>query len=152
MPASPEIRALVAMADAARRRPRDPLTFGTVRGAIAWYARQGARLGHPHGLHPRTSRGPDGRHHLVQVDGGRGGRLDDVLATLLTLHAAIERVRCATQPQHYRAWHLVRVEGQQQNHAAEAVGASEASVSRWVGRIDADLRPALAEAGMMAHG
>lgn len=150
MPASPEIREILARAEAAQRRPRGPLEFGSVRGIAAWYARSRARMGRPHGLHPRTSRGSDGREYLVQVDGGRGGHLDDVLAGLLTVHAILEDARGGeATPQQWRAWWLVRVEGYQQNEAAEMVGASEASVSRWLGRIDRALRPTLEAAGML---
>ena len=150
MPASPEIRALVAMADAKRRRPRGRGEFASVRGLLNWYARARAKAGNAGGMNPRTATATDGSQHLVRVDGGRRGDYADSMAAMITVDRAIVRIRATELPQHFRAWWLVRIEDRPQNETAKAVGASEASVSRWVHRIDGALAPTLREAGMLA--
>lgn len=140
MGATTEQRKTFERAERSRTRRRGPLEFGSVRGLMSWFARSRAKAGGAHGMHPRTQTGADGRQHYIQVDGGRGGDYSDVMAGLITIHAAIDAMRReAGASQHFRAWWLVRVEGRQQNKTAKAVGASEASVSRWVGRLDGEL-------------
>jgi DNA-directed RNA polymerase specialized sigma24 family protein len=43
----------------------------------------------PQGMHPRTQRAPDGSQVTIQVDGGRGGDLDEVFAVLTSINKAL---------------------------------------------------------------
>jgi len=76
------------------------ITFRSVRAALEWFWRTRERMSSPHGMHPRHEIGPDGKAVIVSVDGGRGGDLDDVHATALTIARALARLEL-DNPQAY---------------------------------------------------
>lgn len=65
------------------RRP-GALTFGSPREALEWYFAARRRMSAPQGMHVSTDRAMVG-----QVDGGRGGDIDNVHATMSTIGAAL---------------------------------------------------------------
>lgn len=87
--------ALVAMAEEriqARRNiaAQGSLTFRSPEDALAWWGAATMRMGGPQGMHPRTETARDGAQVHVSVDGGRGGDLAEVHATLADIGAALD--------------------------------------------------------------
>lgn len=80
-----------AARDLARTRPDEDngLQFGSVKHALRFTFERGQAMQAPLPQHPRGYRAPDGSTVVVRVDGGRGGSIDDVHATLLTVAAAL---------------------------------------------------------------
>jgi hypothetical protein len=84
------------------RRAYDGLTFASVERCLAWFFPMREKMQSPKGMHPR------GEEHLgelviLDIEGGRGGDMDEVLATLSTVGAALEQLRQDIP----RAWEVV---------------------------------------------
>lgn len=142
-----------AEAEVARRRPGS-VTFRSTREAIARYYELRAVLAGPKGMHPQTWPAADGSRVRVSVDGGRGGDLDGVLAFVASVGAAIQAAcrRDATMEQAARRMWMVTaryagIEGEAppggakgqpwtQSQIAGALGCSQQTVSRELGRIE----------------
>lgn len=76
-----------------RRRPDDGITFRSVHAALGWYFEAKERMKGPKGRHPAGETARDGSTVVVRVDGGKGGDLDDVFATMLTIEMALARLK-----------------------------------------------------------
>lgn len=86
-------RDLTAATAELRRRSQAGTCFASVRHALRYYFERGEAMQHPLAQHPRGHQAPDGSTVYLQVDGGRGGDIDDVLATLQTIHTAMVELR-----------------------------------------------------------
>ena len=125
--------ALFHEAEFARKRAdraSDGLRFPSVLAALGWYWEKRATLSSPQGMHPRTSRGPDGRQVWGLVEGGRGGDFDEVLATVTTIGRALARLH-EDFPMAYRALVLTARDGRSQAKAAQMMGVSQGRRRIW---------------------
>lgn len=75
------------------RRAQGSATFRSVRAALGWFFAAEMRFRGPQGVSPRGEVGPDGNTHIVSVDGGKGGDLDEALATQATIRMALGRLQ-----------------------------------------------------------
>lgn len=66
--------------------------FRSVAAALRWYFEARERMAGPNPAAPMTDTAPDGSQVHVRVDGGRGGDIDGVLATMSTIGTALERI------------------------------------------------------------
>lgn len=85
-------------AERAAAAKKERLTFPSVRACLGWYFEARERMQSPKGMHLRTEAANEGRADtrvLLRVDGGSGGDLDEVLATLATVTMALEKVQKA---------------------------------------------------------
>lgn len=147
-----------------QERYRSPLTFGTVKGALAFYSRQRLASSSAPTVTPRTTRRHTGfdckgrsrwEDVRVSVDGSRGATREDVLAVLVTIHDAIRQV-AAEDPGHWRAVDLTQIRGDPetgrlltQKEAARKLNADQSTVSRWIGRMERGLLAPLKSAGVV---
>lgn len=103
---------------ALERRQQQHLTFHNVRDAVRWYCETRPRMSSANALHPKTEKVDDfGTRVPINVDGGRGGDLDETLATLATVTAALDRLRVYNP-----TWHQVVL--------AKGCGESQAVIGR----------------------
>lgn len=93
-----------AIADEARAaqqlRASDDLSFGSVKHAAKMMFERAPSMQAPLTQHPRGYPAADGSTVYLQVDGGRGGSIDDVLATLQTTHAAFAALAARSRVAH----------------------------------------------------
>lgn len=75
------------------RRTDDGLQFASVRHALGFLFERGPSMQTALGRHPRGHQAADGSTVVLSVDGGRGGSIDDVLATLQTIHDALHQLK-----------------------------------------------------------
>jgi hypothetical protein len=119
---------------AKRRR----IVFGSVRAAVGWYVETSLRMREAHGLHPRTEKIDDfGTRVPVDVDGGQGGDLDELLATLATMSKAFDRLE-----EYNPTFHRVALSyggGESQAEIGKAIGQSPRIVSDYLARGEAFL-------------
>ena len=127
----------------AARRVDDGLRFRDVRHAMQWYFESRERISSPSGVRPRTERARDGSHVVVNVDGNRAANLDDVMATLATLNAAVER--CGRHCARGMPMLAMMVQGQSQAAIASESGLSQQTVSNEIGRAISFLAGSLGE-------
>lgn len=133
--------------DAAKRQTSDGLTFASVRRAAQWYVEARGRMASASGCHPRTSRAADGTEVVLDVDGGKPTSRDEVLATLYTVHGAIEAARV-----HYPEGvdYLLRSHtGETQSDIARATQKSQQTISIAIGKAEAYLVGRLGAAGVL---
>lgn len=99
----PDVDELVRRADAARlRRSTVGMSFSSVARALAWYFPARERMSSPKSMTPRTHpTGRDGERVMVRVDGGTGGDLDDVLATLVSIGQALGQLKTWDDQMHH---------------------------------------------------
>jgi hypothetical protein len=93
----PEADATFERAEAAlkARREGDRTASSSVRKTLAWYFETRERMQAPNGMHPKTDcvSLATGERARIQVDGGKGGDLDGILADVATIGAAIETAK-----------------------------------------------------------
>lgn len=145
---SPRAADDVALADEALARDSGQ-GFRSVEHALDWYWHTRDRMQSPHGMWPRTETHPDtGEEVRVVVDGGRGGDLDGVHATLKTIHDVLEELR-HDEPQQLAV--LVRHlrDGKSITAVGQEVGLSTATVSGLHWRGHAYLRGRLRGEGVV---
>lgn len=124
-----------------QRRQRGGLTFRSARAAVTWYYEARERLQAAHNLHPRGEIHKGEVVHL-NVDGGTGGDLDEVLATLLTISTALGDLQ-RHLPYSARALELTLCDGLPQKESAKRLNCSQQQVSIEVGRAESFLAGAL---------
>lgn len=132
---------------AIRRQTSDGLTFATVRKSLQWFVEARGRMATASGCHPRASRAADGSMVVVDVDGGKPTSRDEVLATLATVHAAIEDARV-----HYPEGvdYLIRTHtGETQSDIARVTQKSQQTISIAIGKAEAFLVGRLGAAGVL---
>jgi hypothetical protein len=126
-------------ANAALAEKRRKLTFRSVRHAMRWYAETYPRRQSAHGLHPRTEQVDDfgTRVPMHDIDGGPGGDLDEVLATLATITAALDRLRVYNPRLHLVVISIAA--GESQESIGRSIGQSQRIVSYMLGKAEAFL-------------
>lgn len=140
---------LAANATVQRRAHARGVTFTGVRHALQWWGEARGRMQAPNGLHPKTvGVGQGGGYRgdeqvLLQVDGGRGGDIDDVLATLQSVQAGIDRAR-AEHPRGTEALIQTVVYGKSQASLADAWKLDQGTLSRQIGLAENYLKGFLA--------
>lgn len=82
-----------AEAERTRRDSANGLQFPSVWHALAFMHHRGDAMQGALGRHPRGETAIDGTTVVLSVDGGRGGSIDDVLATLQTIANALADLR-----------------------------------------------------------
>lgn len=142
------------------RRAQERLRFGSVSGALAWYARSRPAASAAKSARPRTWTLPNQQVVLVPVDGGApGGTHEDVLALLLTVGDLLERLR-RERPAYVEALeylHGIRElpgwtpnpQGVTQAEVAKALGISQSTVSRWSGWCEDRMAAVLQSEGIL---
>lgn len=144
-------------AEAALAARRGGKSFANVRAALAWYYETRERLQTANPRHPHTEpapyRGELGESRsdtrvLVQVDGGKGGDMDDILATLLDIQRAIREAARAF-PRGMDTLYLLITTTQTQGHIADQHKVSQASLSVEIGKVESHLKGALTFAGIV---
>lgn len=147
-------------AEDARKRQitlRTGRTFKSVRAAISWWVEARERMSAPKSPAPHTEPAPYARvgghcrsdtRVLVQVEGGRGGDLDDVLATITTIGQAMAAADRDVRP---GAGFLLRVcrDGVTFAKLAEERDVSSSTVSAEIGRAESYLLALLKSAGIV---
>ena len=122
-------------------------TFASVRAAVSWWVEARERLSAPNSPHRHTEAAPYARiggrsrpdtRVLVQVEGGKGGDLDGVLATVATIGEAF---RAADRDIGRGANALLRVvrDGLTYAKLGEEWNASPSTVSAEIGRAESYL-------------
>jgi hypothetical protein len=128
------------------RRVRSGLCFPSVRHALRFYFERGQSMQAPLGMHPRGQIAPDGSVVYVDVDGGRGGDIHEVLSTLQTIHDAMVELRLSSPVQfellvrHVRDGDTYAALGKAANCAASTVsadlGKAESFLLGWLRRSE----------------
>lgn len=153
------------------RRYSEPLRFGTVRGALAWYARTRGPAQSPRGPTGlrlvQRCKGFDARgvplyeEVLAQAGGSQGVTLEDVRLGLLVMERELSRLR-DLQPGRVRALSLTLLDGDPdgaarregrlyltQEEAAHRLNCSQQTVSDWIAWCERQLLRPLVEAGLV---
>ena len=142
----------VRRADAERsRRGSGVRTFASVRHALAFYFERSEAMQAPLGQHPRGQTAPDGSQVFVDTDGGRGGDLDELLATLQTIHQAMHELRLAEPVQHHLLVLYVR-DGVSMGELAKRGKRAQSTVSAELGRAEGFLLGWLRRAEVVIPG
>lgn len=133
---SPAAAVDLAIAEAMleRRRRASGRTFSSVNFALEWFWRMREAMQSPQGLHPRGEP-VAGTNQVVwvNVDGGKGGDLDEVLVTLSTIGAALEELR-HHNPVGHGILLLSELEGKTLRAIAEKTGLSVGKCSYELGK------------------
>lgn len=154
---SPAFQLTYQRAEEAIERRRARLTFPTARRALGWMFEAGLKMQAPHGMHPKTSPvsvmvdglpRPTDERVLVQVEGGEGGDLDEVFATLSTINRALNDCQ-RDFPRGCSALVLIVRDGRSQASIADEHKLSQTTVSAEVGKADAYLTGVLRAAGVL---
>lgn len=144
-------------AEAALAARREGKSFASVRAALGWYYEARQRLQAPNPRHPHTEpapyRGELGESRsdtrvLIQVDGGKGGDMDDILATLLDIQRAVEEASRA-HPRGMETLYLLVTTPRTQGQIADLYKVSQASLSVEIGKVESHLKGALTFAGIV---
>lgn len=133
------------------RRARSGLVFPSIRHALRFYFERGPSMQAPLGMHPRGQIAPDGSVVFVDVDGGVGGDIDDVHATLVTIHAAMVELLVAYPVQHALLVRHVR-DGATFGDLGKVANCSPSTVSASVGRAESFLLGWLRRAEIVIAG
>jgi hypothetical protein len=129
-------------AERSRARQQDNgLTFRSVRHALQWHYEARDRVSSGAGVHPRGQRAANGQTVVISVDGGRSVERDEVLATLSTIHGAIEGAAKA-HPEGMR-WLARQIQGESQADIAKLAQKPQSSISVAIGKAEAYIRGAL---------
>lgn len=123
----------LARADHATR-PRDKKTFRSVRDALGWYFETRERMQSPNGMHPRGEKTATGEVVVLDVDGGQGSSLEDILCTLSTIGTMLEQLKREQGME--RAFPAVCLWGMGTPYStiAEKLGVSTSTASAEVGK------------------
>lgn len=127
------------------------LTFGSMRHALGFYFERGEAMSAPVGCHPRGEKAPDGTTVVVQVDGGRGGSIDDVHATLQTIRQAMADLQAEDRLAHDMIVIHLR-DGKSQAETGKAFGMSASSAQVHLGRAIGFLTGWLRREGVVRPG
>lgn len=85
-------------AEKRRRSEADGLTFGSLGSCLSFTFERAEAMQGAQGVFPRTELAPDGSNVYVDVDGGKGGSIDEIHATLQTVRQALGAL-AASDPQ-----------------------------------------------------
>lgn len=118
-----------------RRDPDGGLQFASVRHAVHFCFERGEAMQGPLGRHPRGQLAADGSTVVLAVDGGRGGSIDDVLATLQTIHDALDALRRA-DPRAYELYVRHVVGGETFADLGKTTGLAPSTCSGKVGQAE----------------
>jgi len=132
-----------------RRRPRTgEVCFSSVRRALLWAWEQATIRNQPRSLTIHAQRDYRGEPCRVVVDGGRDQDPEEALVAVVTVLAAFNRYASTHQAQG-RAVVLTLRDGLSQEEAGRRMNVNQATISRWVGDCEEDLRPGLRAAGLI---
>lgn len=132
------------------RTPVDGLCFSSVKHALRFYFERSTAMQGALGCHPRGELGPDGQRHYISVDGGKGGDIDDVLATLQTIHDAMVDLRLDL-PVAHQCLVLSKRDGLSQAEIAKRAQRSQSQISAELGRAEAFLLALLRRAEVLTR-
>lgn len=150
---SPETIDALELAEYKRLRrqasgPKRSQTFEGVKHALTWYFEARERMQGPKGLHPRGEAGPGGTTVIVDVDGGQGGDMDDVLATISTIGSALRFLQ-AEWPRRHDVLVRTHRDGHSTRKIAEAVKLSHVAVSNDLGLAEMFVSGVLRQGGVL---
>lgn len=149
---SPRAAADLRAADAERtRRDQAGLSFPSVRHALRFYFERLPSMQAPLGQHPRGQVAPDGSVVFVDVDGGRGGDLHELLATGQTIHHAMSELRMSFPVEYELLVRHVR-DGETFAALGKAAARSPSTVSADIGRAEGFLLGWLRRADVVIPG
>ena len=132
-----------------RKRLGTGLVFRSVDAALEWFWAASKRMRCAQSPTPRVEHTQAGEAIILDVDGGRGGDLDEVLATLATIRELLEDLQRDYQLA-YRVVVLRTRDGETYREIARALGVSSiSSIATEVWRAEAYLLRALREAGLL---
>ncbi len=129
------------------RRTAD-LSFRNVASALGFFFERRLTMSSPSSLHHRGEIAPNGDVVHLSVDGGRGGDIDDVHATLLTIAQALGRVRAADE----RAVDMLLLskrDGLSLRDIEKKTGISRSMASIMIGHAEFGLLVILRESGVV---
>lgn len=75
------------------RRKAGSVTFRSVDSALNWFFEMRTKLDGPQSMTPKTHTALDGSECTISVDGGRGGDMHEVFATMLTIDQGLVSLR-----------------------------------------------------------
>ncbi len=128
------------------RRHVGGITFSSVPRALSWYyERHEAMSSAPSPFQHTLQRAELGR----QVEGGRGGDIDETLSTLVTLGEALTALE-RELPMHHKLVVQRYQLGMSQANIAKGMGASQGTVSSWLGTAEAWLAGWLRRGGVLS--
>jgi hypothetical protein len=136
------------LAEDALDRCSGQLTFRNLRVALGWYYSMRPRMQSPPSmdLGRRAQRAPDGSAVILDVDGGKGGDADEVLATLVTIRDALEDLGRQHSRRH-QVLVLAHERGLSQRDIARELHASQNWVSAELGKAESHVVGYLRGAG-----
>lgn len=124
-----------AEAERTRRDSGNGLQFPSVWHALGFMFERGDAMQGALGRHPRGETAEDGTTVVLAVDGGRGGSIDDVLATLQTIANAMADLR-AVDPRAFEAITLNCRDGKSYSEIGKSAGLAPSSVGALVGKAE----------------
>lgn len=135
---------------AIQRRTGVGIQFATSRKAIGWYFETRLRMQAAHGMHPGTDLvdGRTGERARIVVDGGKGGDLDEVLATLSSLARALNEAH-VYYPRGTAALVMMLDGNKKQSEIADEHKVTQQTISIEVGRAVAYLDGVLRAGGVL---
>ena len=149
---SPRASADFRQAEAERvRRDQSGLSFPSVRHALHFLFERGPSMQSPLGQHPRGQQAADGSIVFVDVDGGRGGDLHEVLTTLATIHEALVALHLTDSVQHELLVLHVR-DGKTLQDLGKVSHRSPSTVSAEIGKAEGFLLGWLRRANVVIPG
>lgn len=117
--------------DALRKRRREGNRFASVSATLGFYYSKRHQLQAPQSPSPRVAQTYHGETVAQpRVDGGRGGNVEDVLATLYSVHQGVNAL-AQDHPKAHRVLELVYEGGLVNGDVGRAMGASPATISAW---------------------
>lgn len=124
------------------------MTFATVESCLSFYWERSQALQAANGQAPRGELAPDGSMVRVDVQGGRGGVLDGVHATLIDINRAMGALK-STLPLAHDALVANWRDGKSQQEIGDLFGISQQRASSLIGRADSFLRGWLQRDGIV---
>lgn len=116
---------------ALKRRRAEGSRFASVAASLQFYYARRHQLQTPQSPAPRVAQTYYGQTVAQpQVDGGRGNQLEDVLATLLSVHEGLIALN-RDDPTSARVLELVHQDGLPNSKVGHLLGASPATISAW---------------------
>lgn len=130
------------------RRTHSGLTFTSVHKTLGWYFEARERMQSAQSMHPRGEPGTGGEVVFLSVAGGKGGDIDEVLATISTVGAALRALH-VDYPRAHAVLVAFHRDGQSLRDQARRHGMHHQSMSVEFGKGEAYLVGLLRRAGVL---